>query len=603
MKTTATGALPVPQDGMRRLSAADALRRARAMACLRDPKSTQCQGKVFVNIFFDGTGNNWDWEGPFVDGKTRSTKTQRARNSHSNVTRLWDARLDEPENGFFSFYIPGVGTPFDDIGDSGQGFWHGTLGAAAARFGSDRINWGIIQVYNAMHRYLTGADLIEKGRAKSIVNNMSSQIAQLGFEGAMRQTILKTWEQRLAAVVKAHQRRLLEVNVSVFGFSRGSAQARAFVHRLYEIAKYNNDGCDHVLASVPLRFKFLGIYDTVASVGVSAMLRVTEGKMDWADGEMMAIHPAVEKCVHFTALHEQRINFPVDLAVGSSVKEVLYPGMHSDVGGGYTPGNQGKGMPGWGVSPNLSQIPLIDMHYEAIKADVPLMTIEDIQADNELGSAFACDKKLIDTYNNWLTLHGVAGGSHKLQIRAHTRLYLRWRGLRLLKQPDRLTNQEFFQRADKEDQFDLANAQTIFGNRVAELKQQKNYVDEYDRQLKKYVEETRAANRNGNTSPRYAPPRRVVSAALQDSDILELLNETYNTEPLPQAVIDLFDNYVHDSLAGFYVKGSTELDVPVVSTNGYLRYRTVFDINTTIKPEVCAAPATQDDDIPEATTP
>ncbi|AKO01573.1 hypothetical protein BRM22_24285 [Xanthomonas oryzae pv. oryzae] len=59
-----TGALPMPHDGQRRLTPSEAQRRAEAMACLRD-KSSECQGQVHVNLFFDGTGNNWKWEGTF----------------------------------------------------------------------------------------------------------------------------------------------------------------------------------------------------------------------------------------------------------------------------------------------------------------------------------------------------------------------------------------------------------------------------------------------------------------------------------------------------------------------------------------------------------
>lgn len=150
MTRTATGASPMPSDGMRRLTGGEAQRRAQALACLRD-KSSECQGQVHVNIFFDGTGNNRDWPGTFVSGKTRSTQTQLARNGHSNVARLYDVRLNEEQNGFFNYYIPGVGTPFPDVGDNSQE--GDMLGGGAALYGADRIHWAILQVFNAVHRY------------------------------------------------------------------------------------------------------------------------------------------------------------------------------------------------------------------------------------------------------------------------------------------------------------------------------------------------------------------------------------------------------------------------------------------------------------------
>ena len=84
---TATGAQPMPGSGRRALSGAEAQRRARAMACLRQ-KGSECQGQVHVSIYFDGTGNNREWAGTFVSGKTRATQHQLARNGHSNVARL-----------------------------------------------------------------------------------------------------------------------------------------------------------------------------------------------------------------------------------------------------------------------------------------------------------------------------------------------------------------------------------------------------------------------------------------------------------------------------------------------------------------------------------
>lgn len=579
MTATATGAEPLPDDGVRRLSPQAALQRAKAMACVRDKNSTQCQGRIHVNIFFDGTGNNWNWNGPFVMGKTRSKQTQRNRNSHSNVTRLWDACYDEPDHGLYAIYIPGVGTPFDKIDDSGDGF-DGVFGAAMARKGADRINWGIVQLYNAIHRYVTNDDaLIPDDSAQTIVNNMSSAIGQLGFENAARRMILRNWESKLAAAVKGGQRKLLQVTLSVFGFSRGAAQARAFVHWLYEIARLNNDGCAHVLAGVPLRFNFLGIFDTVASVGVSALSRVTEGKMAWADGNMMSIHPAVENCVHFAALHEQRINFPLDLAIGSNVKEVLYPGMHSDVGGGYSPGGQGKGMPAWGGSAHLSQVPLVDMHYEAIKAGVPLMTIDEIRHEPALAKAFSCDARLVRSYNGWLAAHGVGQGAHAAQIRQHSRQYLRWRGLRLRTTADSMLKQRFFQEADAEDRVDLANAQTVLAKRITGIRQAQEQSRKNREVLDMYVKQAQEAAKRGAPVP--APMLPSVSSDLQDAELMELFNQVNDQTPLPPAVIALFDDYVHDSIAGFYILKFTELTLPGLSTKGYLRYRGVYSVKTT----------------------
>jgi hypothetical protein len=255
------------------------------------------------------------------------------------------------------------------------------LGGGAALYGAERINWAIIQVLNAIHQYLTNAPLIDEKTTLPLVKEM----IPASPTGAVKSVVdsvynnykLKSYIQQLETIVKKHQRRLKSLNIAVFGFSRGAAEARSFVHRLYKWVDEWGSGGGHNLAGVPMNLSFLGLFDTVASVGLAAGMRIAKGKLDWADGELMSIHPEVKKCVHFVALHEQRMNFPVDLAATGT--EVLYPGMHSDVGGGYTPGGQGKDWAGGKVedSAKLSQIPLIDMHFEAIKAGVPMMTMEE----------------------------------------------------------------------------------------------------------------------------------------------------------------------------------------------------------------------------------
>ena len=92
---------------------------------------------------------------------------------------------------------------------------------------------------------------------------------------------------------------------------------------------------------------------------------------DWASG--MRIGRIVKRCVHMLSAHENRNAFPLDstlyeaspdyFAFPSTTTEMLYPGVHSDVGGGYRPGEGGcraeKGA-------QLSLIALRAMHEQAI---------------------------------------------------------------------------------------------------------------------------------------------------------------------------------------------------------------------------------------------
>lgn len=115
-----TGAQPLPAGGMRAASPRDLQRRNEALRCLRDENPTQCQGKIHINIFFDGTGNNEEWAGTFDSVHSRSTQTQLKRNSQSNVSRLSHAAIEDLDAGLFNYYSPGVGTPFEEVGDTNQ---------------------------------------------------------------------------------------------------------------------------------------------------------------------------------------------------------------------------------------------------------------------------------------------------------------------------------------------------------------------------------------------------------------------------------------------------------------------------------------------------
>lgn len=548
-----------PLDGKRKLSAREAQQRAKAMSCIRSPHKTECQGQVYVGLFFDGTGNNEKW---VQDGET---KTQRARNKHSNVARLRDAHINEPTNGFFAYYMQGVGTPYREIGDTtstltdigGNGF---------AYMGADRINWGIVSLFNAVHIYLTGDPLIQQSEQKELVNLMSAEMLRgmpiISSEGATRWSMLTGLEETLAGVVKNHQRKVKQINVSIFGFSRGAAQARACAHWLHQIFESENGAFE--LAGVPIRIGFMGIFDTVAAVGVGDVTPVTFGHMAWADGTQ-SVHPAVEDCAHFVALHEQRASFPLESATGRG--NVGYPGMHSDVGGGYWPGEQGKSMPVWGTSPHLSQIPLMDMHFAALKGGVPMLTIEEIKAQPLLANSFSTDPKLLTVYNDWLSTNGIKPAGITEFTEAHTKQYLRWRGLLHAGGTTHLSSKRFYLQAKPKDQTDLAEADRSLGITLRAWRERKDAnatflgrVNERAKDALHVVMPVTRAFVDSGKDP------------LSDHEEKFLSLITEGALP-PVASVTLFDDYVHDSRAGFRITGHHE---PEWLTGGYARFRHVF---------------------------
>jgi uncharacterized protein (DUF2235 family) len=547
-----------PLDGRRKLSGREALQRAKAMACIRSTRSTECHGQVFAGFFFDGTGNNDKWI------EKGHTFTQRARNKHSNIARLWDVHLEKPREGFFRFYVPGVGTPFDAIGDT-TACVTDIAGSGFAYMGANRICWAITSLLGAVHHYLTGNEILPADELRTLVALMSSEMLTLPVtptESILRWRMLTGLRQKIANVVEANPRKIRQINVSIFGFSRGAAEARACAHWLHQI--FEDESGAFEIASIPIRIGFMGIFDTVAAVGVGDITPVTFGHMAWASGTQ-SIHPVVEECAHFIALHEQRASFPLESATGRG--NVGYPGMHSDVGGGYWPGEQGKSMASWGASPHLSQIPLMDMHFAALKAGVPLLTIEEISAMPELLDSFATDEKVLRLYNKWLETNAIPAGTVTEFTQAHTNQYLRWRGSLHVPGQPRLDSKRFFKESIGADTTDLAEADKNLGimlrawqERQAANATVRGRVTEIAKEIVHVLAPGGRLFTDGGKDPLSSYEARFL-AVMTKGDLP------------PQASIGLFEEYVHDSRAGFRVASYHE---PEWLTGGYARYRHVF---------------------------
>ncbi|SIO06477.1 Uncharacterized alpha/beta hydrolase domain [Burkholderia sp. GAS332] len=237
-------------------------------------------------------------------------------------------------------------------------------------------------------------------------------------------------KQRVGDQLTKGKPKLQRIRLSVFGFSRGAAEARTFSNWLVDAL---DD--DFSLCGIPVSFDFLGIFDTVASVGIAQSTAATkfDGHGGWGRRELMGVPFYVRRCVHMVAAHEPRGSFPLDLIDREAAgrEEIVYPGVHSDVGGGYGAAEQGKGKDD---SDKLSQIPLLDMYREARIADVPL-DIKGTGVPARVADAFKISPGLKQAFTAYVKTSAsyctsAAQGTPDL-MRAHYGLYLRWRRMRL----------------------------------------------------------------------------------------------------------------------------------------------------------------------------
>jgi hypothetical protein len=125
-----------------------------------------------------------------------------------------------------------------------------------------------------------------------------------------------------------------QVELYVFGFSRGAATALSFINQLTD---WNLFGKAFVNLPSPFpKIKFLGLFDTVGSICVPG----TEA-FDMHD---LTIHQnRIQYLTHLVSKDEKRVLFPLTSihSDASSIlpngwEERIFPGAHSDVGGGYS---------------------------------------------------------------------------------------------------------------------------------------------------------------------------------------------------------------------------------------------------------------------------
>jgi hypothetical protein len=155
---------------------------------------------------------------------------------------------------------------------------------------------------------------------------------------------------------------------------------------LSELLESEEGAAVQTLAGLPISVQFLGLMDTVASVGIASVVPFFAGHMDWADDTQLLPDAQkfpgfVKDCRHFVAGFEQRSCFPLDSIRNEDGQypenslEVVYPGVHSDVGGGYPANDQGKARNG--IDELISQIALQDMYASAFAAGAPLLVPEE----------------------------------------------------------------------------------------------------------------------------------------------------------------------------------------------------------------------------------
>ncbi|MFL9996950.1 DUF2235 domain-containing protein [Paraburkholderia sediminicola] len=592
------------------------------------PRTEHCEIPVHISLFFDGTGNNKDWNDE--DDCHVGSGTQLQRRKESNVARLFFAYPDDPLRGYHRMYVSGVGTPFRPIGE----YVPASTGMAFGGGGDGRINFGLLSVLNSIHRAASSTDLraYDDGVLLALCRNGvrtanprtgtrsrlagdeadESALDKVGMrttggllmdavsgDRKQAQAFYKREVQRIAGIInKTVKPKPVEIFIDVFGFSRGAAEARVFCSWLNEL--FEGD----TLCGVRTTIRFLGIFDTVASVGVpnnpSMTHNITNGHTAWGNEQYLRIPERVQNCVHFVAMHENRPSFPLERVLvhnglPGNCHEYAFPGMHSDVGGGYGVNEQGRGRLPTSSSKNLlnseklSQIPLEYMLKAAQAAKVPLRTDLATQQSGESGyDPFQVDDGLRQAY----TRFHAASSPDARQPADWLIVYLAWR----YQVRDSYTKLPWASRVDSlntNDMDDLTGANQTLRSDIAALD-----TDLLERAASAMYE-------SGKTILSTLQPGSPLTRAFPDSTLSKLrklapeasnvLQRSKRYPKVSEAEAHLFSTYAHDSYAGFrpfdhqfrlWIAGCRKLMSGSWEPEGYLRYRrfyTGFDTARTYK--------------------
>lgn len=552
-----------------------------------------CANYAHIGVFFDGTNNN----------KYFSTKEK----SHSNVARLYDVFPGEgvlSENQirqtarvyydsewekrtlpvpstfaakekaeYFSeaqvrktmyrkIYVPGVGTPFRQVGDENDDELGNRLGEAVAKYGNARIIWAMLQVLSLLMS-MSGQEAIPAQE----LDDMARKLGRSAVDGDVKIAFYKklNGSHYLRKLQNDRLPKIEAVNLYVFGFSRGAAAARSFCTRMRTY-----------LAKLDIKFKinikFLGLFDTVASVGSAHSSRALYGKENghhsWAAMDLM-FPSGIDKTVHLVAAHEVRGSFPITSIASMTGEEIVFPGVHSDVGGGYAPTEQGKSVYVDTDTGKLSQIPLSVMYRKAVMAGVPLLLPSEWQ-DDAIKEVMKVDPVLIRDFNSYRENTDISGKYLRDMLRKQYAFYIRWRKMRygtLEKVMSANLAKVNSKRMRERDVADLRDAEKRLGLELAFL--------------------------NGRRDPSTGMPYRSSQENLSGEtailggiiQMMEKVNQwekegikkIWNDKAPPQAAVKMFEQYVHDSVGWFRVE-------PAESW-GYLRWRTILPLSHIEKTE------------------
>ena len=285
---------------------------------------------IYFGVFFDGTGQNM----------VQTSLAKKFRHKVEDEVNLVDRNDETFSNGDNQTH-----QSQDAAGYSNIAILHSVYQSMAHADLDNRRKKEDIGIFNIYVEGPGGLSQIDGKGDNGVTNKVGKAMAMV--------------RERLSSLSKAEIEKT-ELHFVVYGFSRGSADARLFSFMTLKgsstsplacesafkqtLAKRLMDG-DTVHFLDKMRFKdisidFLGLYDTVSSIGGISIDTYVNNTTDY--GLYSPILDKVKSTCHLCAMDEFREHFALtdlgDAANKGENLELFIPGCHSDVGGSYKNG-------------------------------------------------------------------------------------------------------------------------------------------------------------------------------------------------------------------------------------------------------------------------
>ncbi|HEY0288782.1 MAG TPA: DUF2235 domain-containing protein [Pseudomonas sp.] len=273
-----------------------------------------------LGVFFDGTGNNR------INSQIGADCRAMAETYHNAHIKECGGRHSDPSSSYSN-----------DLTN---------IALLAGLYKNQPVAKNVGEGLKAYHSiYVSGIGTTSGGRDSFL----SGQGFGRGHTGVIAKVARSV--KKISAVLRAFAShnpgcRIAALELDLFGFSRGAAAAR---HLANEVLKQSDGLLEGVIdrTTLPLSEQFtwangcitvkvIGLFDTVAAMGgISDMGNVSDSINKRVN---LFLPPGcVQEVIHLVAGDEQRRNFSLNSISPGWSREIVVPGTHSDIGGGYQP--------------------------------------------------------------------------------------------------------------------------------------------------------------------------------------------------------------------------------------------------------------------------